>query len=326
MSVLVTGAAGFIGSHVAAALLDRGEDVIGVDNLNDYYSIALKEARLARLTGRPGFRLVKADVSDREAMFEILSPSSGIDRVAHLAAQAGVRHSLENPYVYIQTNLMGQVVVLEAIRRLPDFKSLIYASSSSVYGGNTKLPFSVADRVDQPISLYAATKKADELITQSYSHLWSIPAIGLRFFTVYGPWGRPDMAAYLFADAIMAGRPVRVFNEGRMRRDFTFIDDIVQGVLGALDHPPPKGEGAPHRVYNLGNHRSVELNDFIGVLERELGRTAIRQLEPMQPGDVPATFADIDDSRRDLGFDPKTGIEEGLARFVRWYKDYNGHG
>jgi len=326
MSVLVTGAAGFIGSHVAAALLERGEDVIGVDNLNDYYSVALKEARLARLTARPGFRFVKADISDREAMFEVMSPSSGIDRVVHLAAQAGVRHSLENPYVYIQTNLMGQVVVLEAIRRLPDFKSLAYASSSSVYGGNTKLPFSVADRVDQPISLYAATKKADELITQSYSHLWNIPATGLRFFTVYGPWGRPDMAAYLFADAIMAGRPIRVFNEGRMRRDFTFVDDIVQGVLGALDHPPPKGIGAPHRVYNLGNHRSVELNDFIGILERELGKTAIRQLEPMQPGDVPATFADIDDSRRDLGFDPKIGIEEGLAHFVRWYKDYNGVG
>ena len=327
MTIVVTGVAGFIGSHVAAALLDRGQAVLGIDNLNDYYPVALKHARLARLEGRPGFTFARANVEDREAIPALLAAADGVTGIVHLAAQAGVRYSLENPYAYIDANVMGHTVMLEAARRLPDLRHFVYASSSSVYGGNTELPFSVEDRVDSPVSLYAATKKAGELIARTYSHLYRIPATGLRFFTVYGPWGRPDMAAYLFADAILAGRPIRVFNEGRMRRDFTYIDDIVAGVLATLDRPAgPDAQGAPHAVYNLGNHQAEDLLRFIAVLEQALGRTAIKQLEPIQPGDVPATYADIEASRRDLGFEPTTPIDVGIPRFVAWYKEYHGVG
>ncbi len=328
MTIAVTGAAGFIGFHVATALLDRGEAVLGVDNMNAYYPVSLKEARLSRLEDRRGFRFARADVADRDAMDALLAPDSGVEAVVHLAAQAGVRYSLENPYAYVTSNVMGQVVMLEAARRLPNLRHFVYASSSSVYGGNAKLPFSVGDPVDGPVSLYAATKRADELITHTYSHLYRIPATGLRFFTVYGPWGRPDMAAYLFADAIMAGRPISVFNEGRMRRDFTYIDDIVAGVLAVLDRPPTDdasdgGRAAPHRLYNLGNNRSEELTTFIRVLEEALGREALKSMKPMQPGDVPATYADIEASQRDFGYDPRTPIEVGIPRFVAWYKDYH---
>jgi UDP-glucuronate 4-epimerase len=325
MTVLVTGVAGFIGSHVADALLNRGQEVLGLDNLNDYYAVALKEARLARLLGRPGFRFVKADISDR-AMVESLWPEfQDVAGVVHLAAQAGVRYSLENPYAYVDANVTGQVAMLEAARRMPKLRHFVYASSSSVYGSNKKTPFSVEDRVDSPMSIYAATKKAAEMMSFSFSHLYNIPATGLRFFTVYGPWGRPDMAAYLFADAIMAGRPIRVFNGGKMKRDFTFIDDIVAGVLAALDRPAPMNAetGAPHRVFNLGNNRSEELTRFIAVLEEALGRTAVKVLEPLQAGDVPETAADIEVSRRDLGFEPTTPIEIGLPRFAAWYRDYH---
>ncbi len=325
MSILVTGAAGFIGYHVCEALLDRGERVVGVDNLNDYYDPALKQARLERLQGRNGFSFHRLDIADREAMFELVDGERGIDRAINLAAQAGVRHSLENPYVYVDANVMGEVVVLEACRRLPDFKHLVYASSSSVYGGNTKLPFSIEDPVNQPVSLYAATKRAGELIAYSYAHLYRLPLTGLRFFTVYGPWGRPDMSAYLFTKAIFAGEPIRVFNQGDMRRDFTYIDDIVAGVLAALDHPPADdGANLPHRLYNLGNHRSEDLMHFIAVLEAACGREAVKVFEDMQPGDVKETYADIEASRRDLGFEPRTSIDEGLPRFVAWYRDYHG--
>ncbi len=328
MSVLVTGAAGFIGFHVSQALLARGEAVIGVDNLNAYYDVALKRARLAELAQRPGFTFHQGDIADRAAIAAIALRHGEIDRVVHLAAQAGVRHSLENPYAYIEANVMGHVVMLEAARRLPKLTSFVYASSSSVYGGNTKQPSSVDDRVDTPVSLYAATKRADELISHAYCHLYGIPATGLRFFTVYGPWGRPDMAAYLFADAITKGRPIRVFNHGQMARDFTYIDDIVAGTLAALDRPPvgPGADagGAPWRVYNLGNHRPEKLLDFIAVLETALGRKAEKELLPMEPGDVASSFADIEASRRDLGYEPKTPIAIGLPRFVAWYKSYHG--
>jgi UDP-glucuronate 4-epimerase len=324
MTIVVTGAAGFIGHHLSSALLDSGRKVLGIDNLNDYYDVRLKHARLARLTARPGFSFVQCDVSDRDRIPGLLADAAP-SGIVHLAAQAGVRYSLINPYAYIEANILGQVVMLEAARALPHRPHFVYASSSSVYGGNEKLPFAVEDRVDSPVSLYAATKKADELITHSYSHLFRIPATGLRFFTVYGPWGRPDMAAFLFADAIMQGRPIRVFNNGDMQRDFTYIDDIVAGVIAALDHPPPDdGATPPHRVYNLGNHRSENLLYFIETLERALGRTAEKLFEPMQPGDVAATYADIEASRRDLGFEPKTSIEEGLPRFAAWYKEHYG--
>lgn len=329
MTILVTGAAGFIGSHVAAALLDRGEEVLGLDNLNDYYPVALKEARLAGLTARPGFRFVKADVSDRRVVEDLWPQFADVTGVVHLAAQAGVRYSLENPYAYVDANVTGQVTLLEAARRMPKLRHFVYASTSSVYGTNKKMPFSIEDRVDTPMSIYAATKKAAEMMAFSYSHLYKIPATGLRFFTVYGPWGRPDMAAYLFADAIVAGRPIRVFNGGRMKRDFTFVEDIAAGVLAALDRPAPMNEelGAPHRVYNLGNNRCEELMNFIGILEQALGREAVKIMEPIQAGDVPETAADIEASRRDLGFEPKTPIEVGLPRFVEWYKSYHriGH-
>lgn len=325
MTIVVTGAAGFIGSHVAAALLDRGETVLGLDNLNDYYSVALKEARLARLAARPGFRFVKADVSDRTAI-EALDPDfAEATGVVHLAAQAGVRYSLENPYAYVDANVTGQVAMLEAARRMPKLKHFVYASTSSVYGANKKMPFSVEDRVDSPMSIYAATKKAAEMMTYAYCHLYKFPATGLRFFTVYGPWGRPDMAAYLFADAIMAGRPIRVFNEGRMKRDFTFVEDIAAGVLAALDRPAAAdANGAPHTVYNLGNNRTEDLMRFIGIIEESLGREAVKVMEPLQMGDVPETTADIEASRLDLGYEPKTPIDVGLPRFIAWYKDYHG--
>jgi UDP-glucuronate 4-epimerase len=325
MSILVTGAAGFIGFHTTKTLLDRGDTVIGVDNVNDYYDVTLKEARLAQLQGRNGFSFHRADIADGEAMAAIFAENPAISAVVHLAAQAGVRYSLENPFAYVQANVMGHLVLLEQARRLDRLQHFVYASSSSVYGGNTKLPFSVADPVDTPVSMYAATKRMDELMGHTYAHLYGLPQTGLRFFTVYGPWGRPDMAAYLFADAILAGRPIRVFNYGDMRRDFTFIDDIVAGVLAALDRAPRPADGAaPHRVYNLGNHRSEKLTDFIAILERALGREAMKLYEPLQPGDVPETYADIEDSRADLGFEPKTTIEEGIPRFVDWFCSYHG--
>ena len=322
MTVLVTGAAGFIGSSVSLALLARGERVIGLDSLNDYYDVRLKQARLARLDGQAGFSFVKLDISDRDGVLALARDHPDITGVVHLAAQAGVRYSLENPYLYIQSNVMGQVVMLEAARSLKNLRHFVYASSSSVYGGNTDLPFGVDQQVERPNSLYAATKRADELISYTYAHLYGLPCTGLRFFTVYGPWGRPDMAPILFAKAILAGEPIRVFNHGEMWRDFTYIDDIVDGVLRALDRPP--AGAPPHAIYNLGNHRSEKLLDFIALLETALGRKAQMSLEPMQPGDVAATYADIDTSRRDLGFEPSTPISVGLPKFAEWYLDYYG--
>ena len=326
MTVLVTGAAGFIGFHVVSALLARGERVIGIDNLNAYYDVALKQARLANLEGAPGFTFHRLDLGDRaaaEAAFDRIGP---LDGIVHLAAQAGVRHSLNAPHDYIDANITGHLVMLEACRRLPDLKHLVYASSSSVYGGNRKLPFAIEDPVDRPLSLYGATKRADELMSAAYAHLFRVPMTGLRFFTVYGPWGRPDMSAYLFTRAILAGEPIRVFNNGDMRRDFTFIDDIVQGVLAALDHPPADGgeDAPPHRLYNLGNHRSEPLMRFIGMIEEACGRKAVLDLQPMQPGDVRETFADITAAQRDLGFAPRTPIDEGIPRFVAWFREYHG--
>ncbi len=324
MTIVVTGAAGFIGSHVAAALMARGESVLGIDNMNDYYTVALKEARLARLTANPAFRFVKANIADRAAMEALRPGLADATGIIHLAAQAGVRYSLENPYAYVEANVMGHLCLLEMARNLPNIQNFVYASSSSVYGGNKVLPFSAEERVDSPVSIYAATKKADELMSHAYSHLYGFPTTGLRFFTVYGPWGRPDMAAFLFADAILAGKPIKVFNSGEMQRDFTYIDDIVTGAIAALDRPAaPDANGVRCRVYNLGNHRSEKLLHFIDVLEQALGRTAIKQLEPMQPGDVPATYADIESSRRELGFEPTTPIAVGIPRFVQWYKEYH---
>jgi len=321
MSILLTGAAGFIGFHVAKALLERGDRVVGIDNLNDYYDVRLKEARLALLSAYPGFVFAKLDVADRDGVFALVGRHRDLRSIIHLAAQAGVRYSLKNPYAYIDSNVMGTLVMLEAARRIERLTAITYASSSSVYGANQKQPFGVEDRVDEPVSLYAATKRSCELLAQTYAHLYGLPATGLRFFTVYGPWGRPDMAAYLFTSAILAEQPIKVFNEGRMARDFTYIDDIVAGTVAAYDRPP--ADGVPHRIYNLGNHRPEQLLDFIGVLERLLGRTATKQFLPLQPGDVPESFADIEASRRDLGFDPQTTIEVGLARFVEWYRQYH---
>ena len=320
--ILVTGAAGFIGFHVARALLGRGEAVLGVDNLNPYYEVALKEARLGLLQENGGFSFRKLDIAERDDMAAVLGEFSGITAVIHLAAQAGVRHSLVDPYVYVQSNVMGQVVMLELARNLPNLRHFLYASSSSVYGGNAKLPFAVADPTTNPDSLYAASKSAGELIARTYAHLYGIPATGLRFFTVYGPWGRPDMALFIFTRAILADKPIPVFNHGEMWRDFTFIDDIVNGVVRALDRPP--SGSPPHVLYNLGNHRSEKLTDFIHVLEQALGRKAQVRFEPMQPGDVPATYADIESSRRDLGFEPITSIRDGIPKFVNWYKDHYG--
>jgi len=322
MTVIVTGTAGFIGFHVAKTLIDRGEVVCGIDNLNDYYSVALKRARLEQLARSPAFSFEEIDVSDRDAVAQVFGRHADATGIIHLAAQAGVRYSLVNPYAYVQANSMGQIVMLEAARRLKHLECFVYASSSSVYGGNKKQPFSVADRVDDPVSLYAVTKRSAELSAIAYAHLFGIRSVGLRFFTVYGPWGRPDMAAFLFADAMLAGRPIQVFNEGRMARDFTYIDDIVAGTIAALDRPPSGPR--PHRLYNLGNHHPEPLLRFIAVLESALGRTATKELLPMQPGDVPESFADIAEARRDLGFEPKTPIETGIPNFVAWYKEYRG--
>ena len=320
MKVLLTGAAGFIGYHTSQALLKRGDEVVGVDNLNAYYEVSLKEARLKQLTAQKGFAFERLDIADRDAMLALAAKHPGVTHVVHLAAQAGVRHSLTDPYTYITSNVMGQVILLELARKISKLEHFVYASSSSDKGGNTKLPFSIDDETEQPNSLYAATKKADELIGHTYAHLYGIPSTGLRFFTVYGPWGRPDMAAFLFTRAILAGEPIRVFNHGEMWRDFTFVDDIVAGILAAVAHKPSKTP--PHAVYNLGNHRSEKLTDFIGLIEKSLGRKAEYRFEPMQPGDVARTYADIEASRRDLGFEPKTPISEGIPRFIDWYKDY----
>ncbi len=327
MTVLVTGAAGFVGLHVCKALLARGEPVLGVDNLNSYYDPALKRARLAKLEREPGFRFHRLDIAELEAMTALAREHAReIRAVVHLAAQAGVRYSLERPFDYVRSNLEGHMVVLETCRHhLPKLEHLVYASSSSVYGGNEKVPFSVEDRVDRPVSLYAATKRADEILSQAYAHLYGIPQTGLRFFTVYGPFGRPDMAYYSFTDAIVAGRPITLFNEGRMRRDFTWIGDVVEGVLAALDRPPAAEPGRPpHRLYNLGNHEPVELRRFVAVLEDAIGKKAEIRLAPMQPGDVVETYADIEATTRDLGWRPTTPIEVGLPRFVAWYRAYHG--
>jgi len=324
MSFLVTGAAGFIGYHLCEALLARGEAVVGVDKLDDYYDVALKEARRDRLLSKSGFTFYQTDIADRAAMEAVAASHPEIRRVVHLAAQAGVRYSLVNPSAYIETNIVGQLIVLELCRHLERLEHLVYASSSSVYGGNTKLPFSVDDRTDTPVSLYAATKKADELMGHCYSHLYRIPATGLRFFTVYGPWGRPDMAAYIFARAIAEGRPIPVFNHGDMRRDFTYIDDIIAGVLAVADGPPSGTDGAPHRVYNIGNNRSEPLLRFIELIEESLGRKAEMNLLPMQPGDVKETFADISGIQRDFGFVPRTTIGDGIPRFIAWFREYHG--
>ena len=322
MTVLVTGAAGFIGYHVAEALIARGEQVVGFDSVNAYYDPALKEARLARLARHgAAFAMRRGDLADAEAVAAALAPD--VDRVVHLAAQAGVRHSLKHPEDYVRSNLIGHFNVLEACRRHGAIRHLVYASSSSVYGGNTKLPFAVGDPVDKPVSLYAATKAADELMSHAYAHLHALPQTGLRFFTVYGPWGRPDMSAWVFTRSILEGRPITVFNEGQMRRDFTYIDDVVPGVLAALDRPPPQGHAAPHRRYNLGNHRAEELMRFIAVIERATNRKAAVEFAPMQPGDVRETFADIEDARRDLGFEPRTTIDDGVPRFVDWFRKYH---
>ena len=324
MTVLVTGAAGFIGFHVSRALLARGERVIGVDNLNDYYDVRLKEARLKELAAEPGFAFARLDIAAEDAIAALAGREPAIDRIVHLAAQAGVRYSITNPGAYIRDNVQGQYVLLELCRRLDRLRHFVYASSSSVYGGNRKLPFSIADRVDQPVSLYAATKRSDELISHAYSHLFRIPATGLRFFTVYGPWGRPDMAMFLFTKAILAGEPIQLFNHGNMRRDFTYIDDVAAGILAVLERPPPQGDAAPHRLYNLGHHRAEELRHLVELIERATGRKAIVELAPMPPGDVPETFADIEASVRDFGFAPRTPLDEGVPRFVAWYREYHG--
>ena len=332
MRVLVTGAAGFIGSHLSHRLLERGDEVLGFHNPNDYYDRTLKQARLDRLLPQPGFRFVKGSLEDRaalEAAFDGFRPQ----RVANLAAQAGVRYSLENPHAYIDSNIVGFLNVLEACRHR-GIEHLVYASSSSVYGANRKLPFAVEDSVDHPVSLYAATKKANELMAHTYSHLFGLPTTGLRFFTVYGPWGRPDMALFLFTRNILAGLPIDVFNHGHHSRDFTYVDDIVEGVIRTLDRVPgpdpqydplapnPGSSSAPYRVYNIGNHRPVQLLRYIEVLEQCLGRKAQMNLLPMQPGDVPDTEADVEALRRDTGYSPATGVEEGVRRFVDWYRAF----
>lgn len=334
MKVLVTGAAGFIGMHVARRLLERGDEVVGVDNLNDYYDVALKEARLRELAPYPKFRFVKLDLAEAEGVAALFR-REGFAAVVHLAAQPGVRYSLRNPLAYVQSNLAGFAHILEGCRH-GRVGHLVYASSSSVYGGNTRMPFSEHDPVDHPVSLYAATKRSNELMAHAYSHLYGLPATGLRFFTVYGPWGRPDMAYWSFAEAILEGRPIEVFNEGRMQRDFTYIEDIVAGVLGVLDRPAapaerfdtaapdPAASWAPWRIYNIGNHQPVALLEFIATLERALGRRATLHFKPMQPGDVVATYADIDALGALTGFAPTTPLAAGIERFVAWYRDWQG--
>lgn len=323
MSVLVSGAAGFIGMHVAEALLARGERVIGVDNLSAYYDVRLKRARLARLAVQPGFVFVEADVSDREAMLTLAEREPAVTRIVHLAAQPGVRHSLVDPYAYVQANVMGHLVTLEFARRLPRVEHVVYASSSSVYGGNRKLPFAESDRVDRPASLYAATKRSAELISESYAHLFGLPQTGLRFFTVYGPWGRPDMAPWLFAEAILEGRPITLYDGGRLKRDFTFVEDIVAGVLGCLDHPAP---GEAPRLLNIGNHRSIEVRRFVAELEAALGRKATVIDAPRPATDVEETFADISAIQALCGFEPRTPIEAGIPRFADWYLSWRKGG
>jgi UDP-glucuronate 4-epimerase len=330
MASLITGAAGFIGFNVARRLMDRGHRVIGIDNVNDYYSVRLKRDRLAKLAADYGelFRFIEVDFADAAALNAALA-GEDFDRIVHLGAQAGVRYSIENPGAYVQSNLVGHLNVMEVARHRKS-SHLVYASSSSVYGGNKELPFRVEERVDHPLSLYAATKKADELMSETYAHLYRLPQTGLRFFTVYGPWGRPDMAMWLFTQAIYEGRPIDVFGEGNMRRDFTYIDDIVTGVVACHDNPPPDdgeekagGSRSPHRLYNIGNHRSEELTRMIDLIEQACGRKAERRLLPMQPGDVRDTYADISAIRRDLGFEPTTSIDLGVPRFVEWYRDYH---
>lgn len=332
MKVLVTGAAGFIGMTAALRLLDRGDEVVGLDNLNDYYDVALKQSRLGRLQAHPRFRFVRLDVEDREGMPELFRTEK-FDRVIHLAAQAGVRYSLLNPHAYVDANLVGFVNVLEGCRH-SGVQHLVYASSSSVYGGNTAMPFSECQSVDHPVSLYAATKKANELMAHTYSHLYALPTTGLRFFTVYGPWGRPDMALFLFTKAILEGRPIDVFNYGRMRRDFTYVDDIVEGVVRVLDRtadpdlryvsaqPNPATSNVPYRVFNIGNNKPVELLDFVSCIEEAVGRKAEKRLLPLQDGDVPETFANTDALEQWISFVPDTPIRVGVERFVSWYRDY----
>ncbi len=326
MTVLVTGVAGFIGMHVAQALLDRGERVAGIDNLNDYYDPALKHARLAELQGRNGFTFDAVDFSDRDAMAAYDTAHPEIDRIVHLGAQAGVRYSIEHPFEYLQANLTGHLVMMEMARGRMDrgLRSFVYASSSSVYGANRDVPFSVDDKADRPMSFYGATKKANEVMSYSYASLYGIPSTGLRFFTVYGPWGRPDMSPWLFTERILDGRPIEVFNHGQMQRDFTYIDDIVAGVIAALDRPPTGDGEAPAAVYNLGNNASVRLLDYIRVIEQACGRKAELLMKPMQAGDVLETYADIEASRRDLGYQPTTPIEVGIPRFVDWFRRYHG--
>lgn len=332
MSILVTGGAGFIGMHVIQSLLSRGEVVVGVDSLNDYYDVSLKEARLAQLNGRDGFTFERLDVVDMPALADCFARHK-VRRVVHLAAQAGVRYSITNPHAYGSANLVGFLNILEACRH-QEIEHLVYASSSSIYGGNRKMPFSERDAVDHPVSLYAATKKANELMAHSYSHLYGLPTTGLRFFTVYGPWGRPDMSPVLFARAIFEGRPIDVFNHGRMQRDFTYIDDIVEGVVRVLDKPAvansdydeftpdPATSNAPWRIFNIGNHQSVELIDYIGLIESAIGKPAIKNFMPMQAGDILATYADTQSLNEWVGFAPSTPLDTGLSRFTQWVRDY----
>ncbi len=332
MKILVTGAAGFIGSHISKVLLDRGDEVVGLDNMNAYYDVRLKEARLARLEGRNGFRFVKADIADRNAM-QTLFAEERFGRVINLAAQAGVRYSLENPHAYIDANIQGFLNILEGCRQNA-VEHCVFASSSSVYGANTTMPFRTEDPVDHPLSLYAATKKANELMAHSYASLYGTPMTGLRFFTVYGPWGRPDMALFIFTKKILAGEPIDVFSAGHHARDFTYIDDIVEGVVRTLDQvaapdpnwssdaPSPATSSAPYRLYNIGNNAPVELEYFISLIEKETGRPAKRKLLPAQPGDVPRTYADVDALTAAVGFKPSTTIEDGIHRFVQWYREF----
>jgi UDP-glucuronate 4-epimerase len=335
VKLLVTGAAGFIGFHTANLLLQRGDEVVGLDNLNDYYDPQLKMARLRMLEGRENFRFVKADLTDREAI-EQLFRNDKFQRVVHLAAQAGVRYSIQNPHVYVQSNITGFLHVIEGCRQ-GGIEHLVYASTSSVYGANSRLPFSEEQCVDHPLSLYAATKKANELMAHSYSSLYGLPTTGLRFFTVYGPWGRPDMALFLFTKNILAGKPIDLFNEGHHQRDFTYVDDIARGVVAALDHPAtadpdwdamapsPGSSSAPYRIYNIGNQQPVKLLRYIEVLEQCLGRKALRRLMPNQPGDILDTWADVEALARDVGYRPRTALEEGVKHFVEWYLDYYHH-
>jgi UDP-glucuronate 4-epimerase len=332
MKVLVTGAAGFIGSSVSRRLLDRGDTVVGFDNLNDYYDVSLKEARLARLTGHANFSFVKMDLENREGV-EALFAKEGFDRVVHLAAQAGVRYSIENPHTYVESNIVGTLHILEGCRH-NSVGHLVYASSSSVYGANSSMPFSVHDNVDHPLSLYAASKKANELMAHTYSNLFNLPTTGLRFFTVYGPWGRPDMALFYFTKSIIEDKPIDVFNYGKHRRDFTYIDDIVEGVIRTLDsvatpnadwdaaNPDPGTSRAPYRIYNIGNSKPVELMHYIGVIEKYLGKKAEKNLLPLQPGDVPDTYADVEALIDDTGYKPDTSVDDGVVKFVEWYLDY----